>query len=179
MRLCAVAWVSFFLFNIKPLQCTCVPANLLATGLEYVLALVFLSNILPARNGCGDYTRICYIISITWMIKLVGYRSWGIRNFNLRTKSSQEEGKDCFEPFINIYRPPQPPHRHLPQYFCSPRFNPVAKKEKLFMCRKNNTGGPLPPLFSSTKLRLLNAACIHTVLQEYVNTDFSNNVTMS
>ena len=41
MRFSAVAWVSFFLLNIKPLPCTCVTANLLATGLEYVLALVF------------------------------------------------------------------------------------------------------------------------------------------
>jgi len=64
-----------------------------------------------------------------------------------------------------------------PQFFCSPCLN--SSKKENFSYVEQNIGEHLRPFFSSTKLRLLDTACIHTVLQEYVSTDLSNDVTLS
>ena len=68
----------------------------------------------------------------TWPILSIG-----IRNFNLRTMSSQEEGEDCFEPIINI-------HRHPLSSTSTPIFLfslfKLKQKGKLFLCRTKYRG---------------------------------------
>jgi hypothetical protein len=104
-----------------------------------------------------------------------GISTMGIRNFNLRKMSSEEEKEekeDCFEPVINI-------HRHLlsATHTLSFLFALFQLKQKSSYVEKNR--GHLPPLFSSTKLLLLDAACIHVVLPEYVIKDLLNDVNLS
>jgi len=110
-RFSAVIWVSFFLFKIKSLQCTCVLDNLLATGLDCILALVFRSNISLARNRCGDYTMIGYIISITWLTILGGYRPWLLGILNYEQSPVRKKGKIVLNQSL-IYLDTLSPHTH-------------------------------------------------------------------